>query len=299
MLKQKTTIIIFLLLAVTTIRAQQEPSFAHYWAMEPSFNPAAVGKQPKLNVTGAYAMTLNGFENPPKTMNFGADMPFYLMGRYHGVGIQLVNDQLGLFSHQRLLAQYAFKQPLLGGLLSIGVQGGILSEKFKASGLDLENSNDPAFSKTDANGVAIDLSAGLYYTHGQWYAGASVQHLTAPQIELGDRSILNISRAYYLTAGYNIQLRNPLLSIHPSVLAHTDGNDVRGSGLQPFQLGDSAHRRFLSRHHDRLQLRNLHVGTEDWQRLARALCGLPDRSGIPEERTQPPSERTHTLIDNR
>jgi type IX secretion system PorP/SprF family membrane protein len=226
-LKQKTTIIIFLLLAVTTIRAQQEPSFAHYWAMEPSFNPAAVGKQPKLNVTGTYAMTLNGFENPPKTMNFGADMPFYLMGRYHGVGIQLVNDQLGLFSHQRLLAQYAFKQPLLGGLLRIGVQGGILSEKFKASGLDLENSNDPAFSKTDANGVAIDLSAGLYYTHGQWYAGASVQHLTAPQIELGDRSILNISRAYYLTAGYNIQLRNPLLSIHPSVLAHTDGTSHR------------------------------------------------------------------------
>ena len=172
-------------------------------------------------------MTLSGFENAPKTMHFGADMPFYMMGRYHGVGVQLVNDQIGLFSHQHLLAQYAFKQPLLGGMLSIGVQGGILSEKFKGSSVDLENSNDPAFSKTDANGVAIDLSAGLYYTHGKWYAGASVLHLTAPQIELGDRSILNISSAYYLTAGYNIQLRNPLLSIHPSVLAHTDGTSHR------------------------------------------------------------------------
>ena len=227
MLKQKTTLIILLLLAVTGIRAQQESSFAHYWAIEPSFNPAAVGKQSKLNVTGTYAMTLSGFENAPKTMHFGADMPFYMMGRYHGVGVQLVNDQIGLFSHQRLLAQYAFKQPLLGGMLSIGVQGGILSEKFKGSSVDLENSNDPAFSKTDANGVAIDLSAGLYYTHGKWYAGASVLHLTAPQIELGDRSILNISSAYYLTAGYNIQLRNPLLSIHPSVLAHTDGTSHR------------------------------------------------------------------------
>ena len=227
MLKQKITIIILLLLVVTGVRAQQEPSFAHYWAMEPSFNPGAVGKQDKLNVTGAYAMTLTGFENAPKTMHFGADMPFYLMGRYHGAGVQLVNDQIGLFSHQRLVLQYAFKQPLLGGTLSIGVQSGILSEKFRGSGLDLENSNDPAFTKSDASGVAIDLSAGLYYSHGPWYAGISALHLTAPDIELGDRSILNVSNAYYLTAGYNIRLRNPLLSIHPSVLAHSDGTSHR------------------------------------------------------------------------
>ena len=227
MLKQKITIIALLLLVVTGVSGQQEPSFAHYWAMEPSFNPAAVGKQAKLNVTGTYAMSLTGFDNAPKTMNFAADMPLYMMRRYHGVGVQLVNDQIGLFSHQRLMAQYAFKQPLLGGMLSIGVQGGVLSEKFRGSELNLENSNDPAFSKTDVNGVAIDLSAGLYYTHGQWYAGLSALHLTAPEIELGDRSILNISSTYYLTAGYNIQLHNPLLSIHPSVLAHTDGTSHR------------------------------------------------------------------------
>ena len=227
MLKQKITIFTMLLLLVTGVSAQQEPSFAHYWAMEPSFNPAAVGKQSQLNVTGAYAMTLTGFENAPKTMQFGADMPFFLMGRYHGVGLQLVNDQIGLFSHQRLMAQYAFKQRLLGGTLSIGLQGGLLSEKFRGSSLDLENSNDPAFSKSDVSGVAIDLSAGLYYTHGPWYAGVSVLHATAPEVELGDRSILSVSRTYFLTAGYNIRLRNPFLSIHPSVLAHTDGTSHR------------------------------------------------------------------------
>lgn len=172
-------------------------------------------------------MTLTGFENAPKTMHFGADMPFRLMNQYHGVGLQLVNDQIGLFSHQRLMAQYAYKLRLFGGTLSIGLQGGVLSEKFRGSGLDLENGNDPAFTKSDVNGVAIDLSTGLYYTHGPWYAGLSMLHATAPSIELGDRSIYDVARAYYLTAGYNIQLRNPLLSIHPSVLAHTDGTSHR------------------------------------------------------------------------
>ena len=221
------TICLLLFLPVLTALAQQEPSFAHYWAMEPSFNPAAAGKESKLNVTGAYAMTLTGFENAPKTMNIGADMPLMLLNAYHGVGVQLMNDQIGLFTHQRLALQYAYKHRMFGGMLSVGVQVGLLSEKFRGSEADLETPDDPAFTKTDASGTGLDLSAGLYYTHRNWYAGLSVLRATAPAIELGDRSILNISRMYYLTGGYNIKLRNPFFTIHPSVLAHTDGTVYR------------------------------------------------------------------------
>ena len=227
MLKRKITICLVLFLPVLTALAQQEPSFAHYWAMEPSFNPAAAGKESKLNVTGAYAMTLTGFENAPKTMNIGADMPLMLLNAYHGVGVQLMNDQIGLFTHQRLALQYAYKHRMFGGMLSVGVQVGLLSEKFRGSEADLETPDDPAFTKTDASGTGLDLSAGLYYTHRNWYAGLSVLRATAPAIELGDRSILNISRMYYLTGGYNIKLRNPFFTIHPSVLAHTDGTVYR------------------------------------------------------------------------
>ena len=227
MLKQKITITAVFLLLTLTLQAQQEPHFAHYWAMEPAFNPAAAGKNPVINVTGAYAMTLTGFENAPKTMHVGADMPFRLLNHFHGVGIQLMNDQLGLFTHQRLVMQYNLKLPLLGGTLSTGLQFGMLSEKFKGSSLDLEVSEDPAFSKSDASEVAMDLAAGLYYTHRDWYVGVSAQHLTAPKIELGDRSILNISRSYYLTGGYNIKLRNPFITIHPTVFGTYDGTNYR------------------------------------------------------------------------
>lgn len=195
--------------------------------MEPSFNPAAVGKESKLNVTGAYAMTLTGFEHAPRTMYVGADMPFYLLRNYHGAGIQLMNDQIGLFSHQRLVLQYAYKHRLLGGTISVGLQFGMLSEKFKGSELDLENGDDPAFTRSDATGVGIDLSAGLYYTHRNWYAGVSVLHATSPSIEVGDRSIIEVPRMYYLTGGYNIKLRNPFLTIHPSVLVRYEGTVYR------------------------------------------------------------------------
>ncbi len=207
--------------------AQQDASFAHYWAMETSFNPAAAGKEPVINVTGAYAMSMTGFENNPKTIYLAGDMPFHVLNAYHGVGLQLMNDDIGLFTHQRLAVQYAYKQPLFGGVLSIGVQVGMLSEKFSGSKVDLEESDDDAFTKTDATGNALDMAAGLYYKHQLWYAGVSVMHATAPSIELGERSILDISRTYYLTGGYNIQLRNPLLTIHPSLLARYDGTAYR------------------------------------------------------------------------
>ena len=226
MFKRKLVILLLTLLSVS-VSAQQEPSFSHYWAMEPSFNPAAAGKESKINVTGAFAMTLTGFEHAPRTMYVGADMPLLFMNAYHGVGVQLMNDQIGLFNHQRLAIQYAYKHKMFGGMLSVGLQLGLLSEKFKGSELDLENPDDPAFTRSDATGTALDLSAGLYYTHRNWYAGLSVLRATAPSIELGDRSILDISRTYYLTGGYNIKLRNPFFTIHPSVLAQTDGTTYR------------------------------------------------------------------------
>ena len=209
-------------------KAQYDPSFSHYWAMEPSFNPAAVGKEQKLNVAGAYNMTLTGFEHNPKTMYIGADMPLYLLGAYHGVGLQVVNDEIGLFSHKKVGVQYAYKHKLLGGMISIGVQAGLLSENFNGSEVDTEMDGDDAFAKSEVTGTGLDFAAGLYYTHRNWYVGVSSQHLTAPVVELGETNELEIARSYYFTGGYNIRLRNPFLTIQTSVLGRTDGVAYRG-----------------------------------------------------------------------
>ena len=216
-------IIILLSLAAVTVRAQYDVSFGHYWAMEPSFNPAAVGKTAKLNVVAAYANQLSGFENNPKTMYAAADMPFYALGSYHGVGLQFINDAIGLFSHKRFGLQYAYQPQLWGGKLSVGVQATMLSETFDGSKLDVSDNNDQALPTSSVNGTAFDIGMGVYYSHRQWYAGLSVLHLNAPKVELGEKNEINVDPTFYLTGGYNIRLKNPFLTIHTSVLGRTDG----------------------------------------------------------------------------
>ena len=64
-LKRHWLILSLVALAAQPACAQYDPAFSHYWALEPVFNPAAVGKEQKVNVAAAYAKSMAGFENSP------------------------------------------------------------------------------------------------------------------------------------------------------------------------------------------------------------------------------------------
>ncbi|MGM9714326.1 MAG: type IX secretion system membrane protein PorP/SprF [Prevotella sp.] len=205
------------------VRAQYDVLFSHYYDMETSFNPAAAGKEAKMNITAAYAMDMAGFEHNPQTAYIAADMPVMIMNSVHGVGLQFMNDKLGLFNHMRISAQYSAKLRIFGGQLGIGIQAGLLSETFDGSKADLEDSSDPAFTRSEVNGNTLDIGAGLYYKVKDFYLGLSAQHLTAPKVLLGEVNEIKIDATYYATAGYTIHLRNPLLQVKTSAIGRTDG----------------------------------------------------------------------------
>ena len=88
MLRRKILFVVILALASLEVKAQYDVPFSHYWAMEPYFNPGAVGKEAKINVTAAYAMNFVGFENNPRTM--------YLAGVYYIDFVSFVISNLDL-----------------------------------------------------------------------------------------------------------------------------------------------------------------------------------------------------------
>lgn len=217
-------IIVLILLSVCIIegQAQYDPSLSHYFDMESSFNPATVGKQSKLNVVAAYALDMEGFEHNPRTMYLSGDIPFYALKNRHGAGVSFLNDQIGLFTHQRFTLQYSLKRKFLGGVIGLGAQVSLVNESLDGTKVDVDDTGDPAFSTTDVNGNGADLGVGVYYQKTTWYLGASVLHANSPVISLGESNELKLDASYYFTGGYNIKFRNPFLMMKPSILVKYD-----------------------------------------------------------------------------
>ena len=223
---KKLLLFISLLFCFFTAKAQFDVQFINYWALNGFYNPAYAGQTDKLNIYGTYSMQLVGFTHAPKSMYFGADMPFKFLNKKHGVGAGFFNEGIGLFRNQRFWAQYSFKMKLLGGTLGIGAQIGALNLSFDPDNIKLGDdeggANDPAFPTASVNGMGLDLALGIFYTHKLFYAGFSASHITAPTVKLGENNEMKIDPTLYLTGGCNIKTKNPLISVQPSVLLKTD-----------------------------------------------------------------------------
>ena len=231
MKKAAIAFLIFLLPAGQTLLAQFDAQLSNYWATTNFFNPGYAGQSGNLELTGLYRMQWLGIEHAPKSGIVLGEMPLRLLGKEHGVGLSMYNDQIGLFKSTVISGQFAFKMKLFGGSLGIGLQGGYISSSFDGSKVefhfpesgDIHDPTDPAIPQANVEGKAIDAAAGIFYTDSlkRWYVGLSATHLIAPSLELNQNYVLDIPRSYYFTAGYNIPLNNPLLELRPSVLLKT------------------------------------------------------------------------------
>ena len=211
------------LLCCLAANAQFDAQFSQYWAVTGYYNPAIAGQTDKLMLSGAYSQQLMGFTNAPKSMYFGADMPFNFLGSKHGVGITLFNEGIGLFRNQMFSLQYSYKKKIGKGQLGVGMQVGALNISFDPTNINLgDETNDNAFPTTTISGMSMDVGVGAYYTHPGYYAGLSVTHLTSPTVLLGENNEFKVDPTIYLTGGCNIKTENPLIWVQPSFLLKSD-----------------------------------------------------------------------------
>lgn len=210
------------------VHAQQEPAFTHYWELEPQFNPAAVGREDCLKIRAAVQTHASGFDNAGSTMYAGADAALQLGRTRHGLGAAFQNDAIGMFSHKRFSLLYSYHFRLWGGRFSVGGAVDMLSESVDGSKADLADANDPAIPSGEVSGSNFGASFGLCYARGPLTAGLSCQHVLASTILLGEMNEISVKRIFNFTAGYNIQLKNPLFKIVPGAMLRYDGADMRG-----------------------------------------------------------------------
>jgi type IX secretion system PorP/SprF family membrane protein len=232
---RRTAVLIILLLSGISASAQYDAQTSQYMLAPGTFNPAVAGEGNDLLLTLQNRQQWVGIDGAPTTLLVNVSSPFVLGNRKHGIGLIIEKESIGLFSTQMLQLQYAYKKQLKSGVLSFGIQGGILQEGFDASGIhiptsDYHISTDASIPTGTLEGIIPDLSAGAWYQNERLYAGFSVSHLleTVANLKTGpdDTSTNNpqmvASRTYYLTNGYNIVLPNALYTLQPSFLVKTD-----------------------------------------------------------------------------
>ncbi|MDD4114026.1 MAG: type IX secretion system membrane protein PorP/SprF, partial [Massilibacteroides sp.] len=167
-----------------------------------------------------------GIEGAPKSFFVSADMPLRIGEMEHGVGAILFTESIGLFQNTHVSGQYAYKHKLFGGVISLGLQLGIVNQSFDGTGVYYPSEStaetDPAIPNTLVEAMALDVNAGVYYSRKNFYFGMGAMHVTEPELMLDENVYTYIASSYNLVSGYNIQSRNPLYELQPSVFLKTD-----------------------------------------------------------------------------
>lgn len=231
-------------LGIPVMKAQTDAQFTQYYEVPSYYNPSALGLTDFVRIRGGARMQWVGIDNAPQNFIITADSPFKLGTKRIGAGVVMESGSEGLYKNMSLDAQVAYKLKFLKGTLSIGLNIGYRDEKFQGSKVllpdddDYHESTDNAIPTNDVAGNALNLGAGVFYTHRLFWAGLSCTHLNSPTITFSsgndnaaagageDGNVKNyefqVNRTLYFMAGCNIPIKNSLFEVMPSMMVKSD-----------------------------------------------------------------------------
>lgn len=216
---KNTFIVSLLLIGISTISiAQQLPVNSLYMFDQMLINPAYAGVHVQLSATGIYRNQWVNLDGAPQTFTGSIHSGF--RSNRMGVGLVLVNDQIGVHSDNSLYAAYSYKLPLYNGAtISMGLQAGMDILQSDWTKTKAYNPNDPAAS-AQLSEINPNFGAGLFYNYRGFYAGFSVPYILNSKTVNDFEGVISAARSvrnYYLTAGTTYVL-SPNFKIIPSTL---------------------------------------------------------------------------------
>jgi type IX secretion system PorP/SprF family membrane protein len=232
--EMKNTIIafLFLVLLLQPVFSQQDPLSSQYMFNTLTYNPGVAGTSGMICATALNRQQWVGFKGAPATTVFNVSAPVSLFGIKSGVGLLVESDNIGFDKDINLSASYSYLMDLGSGKLGIGISLGMLNTTLNPtwvipSGEEFTPvSGDPLIPENKESAVTFDAGLGFYYKTDKYYGSLSVTHVNEPKIKFS-KGKPYVSRHYYLTGGYTLQLPNPSLELLPSLFAFSDGKVVQ------------------------------------------------------------------------
>ena len=227
-MKKLKVIFVFLLVVYFPGLSQQDPLTSNYMFNTLSYNPGVAGTSGMICATALNRQQWIGFKGAPNTTIFNISAPVNPFKIRSGVGLTVESDNIGFDKDIKLSLAYTYLTEIGQGTLGIGVSAGMLNKALDptwyipSGDVFTPPSGDPLIPENKESYVAFDAGLGVYYRTDKYYAGLSVTHINQPKIKY-TKGLPYISRHYYLTGGYVLQLPNPSFELLPSVYAVSDG----------------------------------------------------------------------------
>jgi type IX secretion system PorP/SprF family membrane protein len=219
---------ILLIMVVYPVFSQQDPLSSQYMFNTLTYNPGVAGVSGMVCATALNRQQWVGFKGAPSTTIFNINAPVKPFKIRSGVGLLVESDNVGFDKDINISASYSYHLYLGQAILGIGLNAGMLNKtlnptwEIPTGDSHTPPSGDPLIPENKESYVAFDAGMGLYFKADKYYASLSVTHINQPKIKFS-KGTPYISRHYYLTAGYTLQLPDPSLELLPSVFAFSDG----------------------------------------------------------------------------
>jgi type IX secretion system PorP/SprF family membrane protein len=192
-------LLLFWLLQIETF-AQLDPLYNLYAFNQFMLNPAYAGIYNNFTGNMIVRKQWAGVSGAPLTAALTAHSS--LASRL-GIGVLVIQDQYG--ANKNLESQLAFSYKVIdekGKVLSLGVQGGLVSYRYDYSKLNLEYTDDPDLNLNQTSFTKPNFGAGAFYMTDNAYIGFSVPRILNIKLIDGSSSNTRYLRHYYLSGGY-------------------------------------------------------------------------------------------------
>ena len=214
--------------------AQQDAQFSQYMFNGMYFNPGYTGIEQVLRTTLIVRDQWSGYQptdgkgGAPRSMvlSIGTPVKDYKIG----IGGFLLVDEIGPVRNINANLAASKHIELNNGLLGLGINGGIYSQKMQQSFNVYEEDDDVYRYLINPNNqvsqVRPDLNAGVWYEHQKYYGGVSFYHIPRSSFNYGSSNISSeLVNHMYITGGYRIQPAFNIVVV-PSFIVQTDLHQV-------------------------------------------------------------------------
>lgn len=207
-----------LIIAAVNAIAQQDAMFSQYMVNHFVINPAYAGSKEAISTFLINRNQWISIPGAPKTAMISINTPVSLR---NGVGLQIINDQIGPKIATGALATYSYKLPFKNSNLAFGLRIGAFNYRFDTNKIEYKDQTDIYANQGVVQKTVFNADFGMFYYTHKFFAGFAINHLSNSLINnhIYKNSIEKnyLTRHGFLHLGYTFEFSDNL-ALQPSLL---------------------------------------------------------------------------------